>query len=202
MSFRRTVLPLTLLIALALPQSGCIGSFRLTNAVYDFNRGLGSLVVQEIVFLAFLILPVYNIAILVDAIILNVIEAFTGSNPMGKNAGDAEVVALADDTSLSVLRTADGVHTVLALPGQDPMVRTFRFAKDRLDVQDGDGVLLARAEWDRHGGVVVTDGGGRMIRDYSPAEVDRAVAAWREGGAGALAAYARDASAQAVVDAE
>jgi hypothetical protein len=69
----------------------CIGSFNLTKKVYEFNKGVGDKWIQELVFLLFVILPVYEVALLIDGVILNLIEFWTGSNPMSMNEGEIEI---------------------------------------------------------------------------------------------------------------
>ncbi len=62
--------------------SSCIGSFRLTGDLYDWNRSVGSKFANELVFLVFCIVPVYEVAVAIDAIVLNSIEFWSGDNPM------------------------------------------------------------------------------------------------------------------------
>ncbi|HPY81836.1 MAG TPA: DUF3332 domain-containing protein [Bacteroidales bacterium] len=73
-----------------LMQTGCIGSFTLTNKVYDFNKNVGNKFINEVVFLALVIVPVYEITFFVDAVVLNLIEFWTNSNPLGMNEGDIQ----------------------------------------------------------------------------------------------------------------
>ena len=61
--------------------SSCIGSFGLWNSLKDWNRGVSNKFVNELIFLAFHIVPVYEIAYLADALVLNSIEFWSGSNP-------------------------------------------------------------------------------------------------------------------------
>jgi len=76
----------TLAVALTLSGSvmftSCIGSFGLSNKVLSWNQSLGNKFVNEIVFLAFWIIPVYEITMFADVIVLNSIEFWTGSNPV------------------------------------------------------------------------------------------------------------------------
>lgn len=72
-------------------QTGCIGSFKLTNGLYDWNRSIGGKFAQELVFLAFVIIPVYSATLLIDAVILNLIEFWSGSNPVTMQEGDEEI---------------------------------------------------------------------------------------------------------------
>ncbi|MBR5297221.1 MAG: DUF3332 family protein, partial [Parabacteroides sp.] len=56
----------TLLISAALASSllfsSCIGSFGLSNKLLDWNKNLDSKFVNELVFIAFCIIPVYEVA--------------------------------------------------------------------------------------------------------------------------------------------
>lgn len=62
--------------------SNCIGSFSLTNSVLSWNKGVGSKFVNELVFFAFWILPVYEVTALADMLVLNSIEFWGGKNPV------------------------------------------------------------------------------------------------------------------------
>ncbi len=70
--------------------SSCIGSFNLTRTVLDWNRSVGDKFVNELVFLALNIVPVYSVAVFVDAVVLNTIEFWTDENPMTMKAGEKQ----------------------------------------------------------------------------------------------------------------
>ena len=69
-----------LLLSATIILTSCIGSFRLTNNIKDWNEGVSSKWVNEVIFVALHIVPVYQIAIFVDAVVLNSVEFWTGSN--------------------------------------------------------------------------------------------------------------------------
>lgn len=71
--------------------SSCIGSFSLWNRMRSWNEGVGNKFTSEIVFLALSITQVYTIAYLADALVINSIEFWSGSNPMA-NVGDVKKV--------------------------------------------------------------------------------------------------------------
>ena len=71
--------------------SSCVGSFGLFNRLSSWNQGVGTKFVNELVFLAFNIVPVYGVAYLADALVINSIEFWSGSNPMA-NVGDVKKV--------------------------------------------------------------------------------------------------------------
>lgn len=95
---------LTLLVATTLASSvlfsSCIGSFGLTNKLLDWNRNIDSKFVNELVFIAFWIVPVYEISALADVLVLNSIEFWSGSNPV------------ADAGSVKTIEGKDGIYTV------------------------------------------------------------------------------------------
>lgn len=72
----------TLCCAMTLPS--CIGSFSLTNKLLSWNKQIGNKFVNELVFFAFWILPVYEVSGLADILVLNSIEFWSGSNPVAK----------------------------------------------------------------------------------------------------------------------
>lgn len=71
--------------------SSCVGSFGLFNRLNSWNNSIGNKFVNELVFLAFNIVPVYGVAYLADALVINSIEFWSGSNPMA-NVGDVKKV--------------------------------------------------------------------------------------------------------------
>lgn len=78
--------------SLMVSQSGCFGEFALVRKVYTWNQDVsGSKFVQTLLFYAMNIIPVYGIAAFVDVIILNLIEFWSGSNPLAMNEGDYEM---------------------------------------------------------------------------------------------------------------
>lgn len=72
------------LCAGSLMFSSCIGSFALTNKLLSWNKQVGSKFVNELVFVAFWILPVYEVSALADVLVINSIEFWSGSNPVAQ----------------------------------------------------------------------------------------------------------------------
>lgn len=69
-------------LASSLMFTSCIGSFKLTNKVLTWNKQVGSKFVNELVFVAFWILPVYELSAIADLLVLNSIEFWSGNNPV------------------------------------------------------------------------------------------------------------------------
>lgn len=81
----------TVMICGAFLFSSCIGSFRLHSKLVDWNQNIGTKFVNELVYLAFNIIPVYYVCYAADALVINSIEFWTGSNPLA-NIGDVKKV--------------------------------------------------------------------------------------------------------------
>ena len=80
-----------LILSSSIICSSCIGSFGLWSSLKDWNNSIGNKFVNEIVFLAFHIVPVYEVAYLADIIVLNSIEFWSGANPLADNVGSVKV---------------------------------------------------------------------------------------------------------------
>lgn len=71
--------------------SSCLGSFSAFNNLKDWNQGVSdSKFVNNLVFWGLNIIPVYGLFFLGDTIIFNVIEFWSGSNPIAMNEGEQE----------------------------------------------------------------------------------------------------------------
>lgn len=80
-----------LAFSLLITQTGCFGSFELTKRVWEINDGISNnKFVKTLVFYAANIVPVYGIAGFVDVAVLNLIEFWSGSNPLALNNDQME----------------------------------------------------------------------------------------------------------------
>jgi hypothetical protein len=192
------VLPLAIALAAATPLSACFGRFALTQAIYDFNKdGLSdNFVLQELVFLGLVILQVYTIGAFIDAILLNPIEIFTGTNPIagGPVTGESRVVDLGDGDTLTVTQGADGLHLQRTRGGvTEGFVLTN--GRDGMVLTDGEGEVMATTRRLNDGGFEVLDGNGRLLARPGEAFLADLEDAWiRQGSAGldgATAAWPR-----------
>ncbi len=82
------ILSAVLVAAMLCGSTSCIGSFSLTNRLLGWNNNVGNKFINELVFFAFWILPVYEVSGLADLLVLNSIEFWSGRNPMDTAAAD------------------------------------------------------------------------------------------------------------------
>lgn len=76
---------IALILSFSLVSTSCIGSFSLTNKLLSWNNTVGNKFVNELVFFAFWVLPVYEVSSLADILVLNSIEFWSGDNPVAQN---------------------------------------------------------------------------------------------------------------------
>lgn len=80
-----------LMLSCVILFSSCLGSFRAFNNLKDWNQGLtDSKFLDNLIFWGLNIVPVYGLFFIGDALIFNVIEFWSGSNPIAMKDGESE----------------------------------------------------------------------------------------------------------------
>ncbi len=79
-------------LVIASVSGGCYGSFAITHEVYKRNRRVDGRAAREGVFLALIIIPVYEAALLADMLVFNTIELISGDNPLVDRYDDDSTV--------------------------------------------------------------------------------------------------------------
>ncbi|MDR3266096.1 MAG: DUF3332 domain-containing protein [Tannerella sp.] len=105
--------------------SSCLGSFVLLNRLVTWNKSVDDDWVNELVFLALCIVPVYEVALFIDSVVLNSIEFWTGDNPA--QAG-VQTQQIETENGLYTITTDANGHKIQKA-GSDEIVE-FRFNKD------------------------------------------------------------------------
>lgn len=106
-----------MMVAFSIMFSSCIGSFQLTSKLKNFNDGIGSKWVNELVFLAFCIVPVYELSALADVLVLNSIEFWSGKKALA-DAGETKIIknSKGQDIEVKTLKNGyalnDGTNTM------------------------------------------------------------------------------------------
>ena len=100
--------------------SSCLGSFKVTKKLYEWNDGINTKLGKNAVFWLLVIIPIYEIFLFVDIIVLNLIEFWSGGDPMSMNEGDIEeqLVMGKDGNNYKVTATKNRFD-ILQLDGQN-----------------------------------------------------------------------------------
>jgi nucleoside diphosphate kinase len=155
---RKTLLSLALvgsILATGISLQGCYGSFNLTKKVYQFNGSLGNKWVKSLVQFVFGG-PVYGVTTTIDVLVLNVIEFWTGSNPVAAAQGQLDKT-FADGTKVHAERLEGGSLSVrMSLP--DGESREFVLVREEngISMNDANGHFLAAVTETDRGTVLVT----------------------------------------------
>lgn len=140
---------------IGLTVSSCIGSFALTNKLLGWNRQIDSKFVNELVFVAFWILPVYEVSALADLLVINSIEFWSGNNPI---VASSKTITGTDGQRYLVESDADGYTITTEATGD--VVRLDYSASERAwDVTTAAGTTrLMTFVDDTHLALPTTDG--------------------------------------------
>ncbi|MFC2113096.1 DUF3332 domain-containing protein [Bacteroidota bacterium] len=83
-----------LLLAASLFCNSCYGPFNLTTKLHSWNGTVGGKWANATVFFAFIVLPVYDVCLFLDAFIFNTIEFWGGNNPISMEEGEEDIQIL------------------------------------------------------------------------------------------------------------
>lgn len=170
------------LTALIVTTSACYGPFNLTRSVHQWNgnvKGSGGgseKWMNEIIFLALVIVPVYPLSTLADAFIFNSVEFWTGQNPVRVSQSSptsGTKTVRVGDLRTEVVLVSDGPSTRVEYRRDGVVITTGRVIEDggRLKLVDADGQELCSAEVSRDGQVTILDRNRRPIDRLSPEQV-------------------------------
>ncbi len=151
-------------LSASMMMQSCIGSFALFNKVKAWNDHVGDKFVNEIVFVAMWILPVYELSFAADLLILNSIEFWSGNNPA---LAQTQVID-GKDARYLVARNASG-YTITNMTTKQ--VTRFNFnAQDNSWslVNNGQEVKLFNFVDDTHVNVINRDGGYTTVELSQP----------------------------------
>lgn len=165
----RRAVCLGLLGAMAPLALSCYGNFPLTKAVYRMNAHAGDgagdktgrKLVQSVVMWVLVIVPVYAVATFADAIVMNLIEFWSG-----------------EPVTISSAQTKDGVEVALK-PGQNGNEALLTVKRDgkllaeqhivktgegRFEMRDARGAVTGRVFRTAAGEIQLADAQGRVMR--------------------------------------
>lgn len=151
-------------VALLAVQSACWGGFNLTRKLYRWNGTMGDKWINWLIFLLLVIVPVYEICLVVDFLVLNSIEFWSGSNPVRASLETGPVhVARVAENKIRVTRA-----------GSPAMEVTFTETHAEMRME---GSEVARVIENYDGGTSLYDHDGKLTHAFAPdhmAEILRA----------------------------
>ncbi len=145
-------------VVASMSLSSCIGNFALTNKLLAWNQNIDNKFVNELVFVAFWIIPVYEVCGLADILVLNSVEFWSGSSPLaqGKTIIDGKdgkylvecdgkgynVTSLNDHTTVRLdFDQEEQTWSLIGASGKEYPLMTFVDA-DHVKINVGDGQMM------------------------------------------------------------
>lgn len=117
MKLKRTSIILMFVVVMML-ISGCYGNFALTKKVYNWNGTVGDKYIQSAVTWGLTIIPVYEAALFIDLVGFNLIEFWTGDNPLTMNVGDIDSQIITTDNGNYELIATKNRFDLVSLDGE------------------------------------------------------------------------------------
>jgi len=157
------------MLPLVFGSGGCYGKFPLTNKIYELNGDVSdSNVVKQVTFWVFVIVPVYEVGMLADAIVFNLVEFWT----------DQDVLAVgptldSNGNLVSLTPASDGREAVLTVSHDGKVLAQESFVKvsdTTFEVRDAQGNLDGKVLKRPDGTISLTDRDGTVLRTL-PADV-------------------------------
>jgi hypothetical protein len=113
---------LVIVLLLSLSFMSCYGNFSLVKKLYNWNGTVGSKLANTAVMWVLFIIPVYEVAGFIDFVILNVIEFWSGENPVKMSAGEKEIQIVEKDGKEYQITATKNRFTVTDLAERDRQV--------------------------------------------------------------------------------
>jgi hypothetical protein len=110
---------LVIVLLLSMGFMSCYGNFSLVKKLYLWNGTVGSKFANSAVMWILFIVPVYEVAGFIDFVILNVIEFWTGENPVKMSEGDRETQIVKKDGKEYQITATKNRLTVMDLANKD-----------------------------------------------------------------------------------
>ncbi len=139
-------------LAAAILSTSCLGSFSAFNGLKDWNQqATNNKYVNNVIFWGLNIIPVYGLFFLGDAIIFNVIEFWSGSNPIAMKPGEMESQIITHEGVTYELIATTNTMKVNVLDGKDEgRSATFFYSPEEqswnLKQENKDAIKLAAIE--------------------------------------------------------
>jgi len=149
--------------------TACTGPFKLVKKIHNLHRSQPEKWVDEAIFLGCVIVQIYTIGTLGDAIIFNSVEFWTGKNPMDNVASSEKSKTIQEGDKIAVISYGKNSDTLKiessTLPGS---VVTIQKSGEGVLLKDSNGKVLFRSTKDENGGVSVYNDDMKLVKYFSP----------------------------------
>lgn len=162
---KHLILATVVALSASMMMQSCIGSFALFNKVKNWNDHVGDKFVNEIVFVAMWVLPVYELCFVADLFILNSIEFWSGENP----ALASEVKVVDGKDAKYLVASNEGGYTITNMTTKQVTRFNFNAEDNSWSLENnGQEVKLFTFVDDTHVDVITRDGSYTRVELSQP----------------------------------
>ncbi len=162
---KHLILATVVALSASMMMQSCIGSFALFNKVKNWNDHVGDKFVNEIVFVAMWVLPVYELCFVADLFILNSIEFWSGENP----ALTSEVKVVDGKDAKYLVARNEGGYTITNMTTKQVTRFNFNAEDNSWSLENnGQEVKLFTFVDDTHVDVITRDGSYTRVELSQP----------------------------------
>jgi hypothetical protein len=145
----------------------------LTREINQIHRSQKDKYVDELLFLVLVIVPVYGIGMIADAVILNTIEFWTGKNPL-TSKGDTHNTIAQNGQELADIEYDSAKGTVELIPvDRNGTALVLSRTDEGVVAMDRSGKVLFTSMQDTKGGVTVLDANHQVVKYFTPDAVEK-----------------------------
>jgi len=123
----------------------------LTKKVYSWNNEIGDKWVNELVFVLMVIVPVYEVTMFIDGIIINSIEFWSGDNPISYVGEDGKNYVKSGDDTYEVIKNKKQTVLKKVVDNDEESVQVIIDEKSRTAYIDNNGEITKIAEFSMEG---------------------------------------------------
>lgn len=139
--------------------SSCIGSFNLSKKVLAWNQTIDNKFVNEVVFVALWIVPVYEVCMVADVLVINSIEFWSGENPV--EAGIVKKVQ--GENGVYTVETLENGYQIENEAGKQVDLVYDKASNTWSAVANGDSTKIIKMEEDGKAIVYLPNGEERVV---------------------------------------
>lgn len=109
---------MSIALAAAVLSTSCLGSFHAVSGLKSWNDSISdNKFVNNLLFWGMNIIPVYPLFVLGDTLVFNVIEFWSGSNPIAMNEGEIEIQTIEHEGNLIEMKATKNKMQMAVIDG-------------------------------------------------------------------------------------
>ena len=150
--------------------SGCYGKFNLTRKIYHANGEISDKFLRSGATWVMVIIPIYGVAALVDFVLFNTIEFWSGTNPVALGEKDFQYVKDGETFQIHATRSGETISYSIRHFNKDGLMDTALINWDRVT---GKSTVTTNATGDLKQFITSRDGNSYRVDQYSGATIEK-----------------------------